>query len=79
MKKKYLVFPKGYDPLVATSVCEPWDVQNGVTWTPEDTLKMQELAKQAKVYEVENESELPIGLWHQETTEEDMSKWYPEI
>lgn len=47
-KKRYMIFPKGYDPMVADGPPEKF-YENMVCsqpWTPEDTERMKEMEKQ---------------------------------
>ena len=42
---KYLVYPKGYDPMVASGPPSEWHIKKNIGWTVEDTKKQLELEK----------------------------------
>ena len=42
---KYLVYPKGYDPMVASGPPSEWHTRKNIGWTTEDTKQQQELEK----------------------------------
>jgi hypothetical protein len=62
--KKYKIFPKGYDPMVASGPVTPDIIAMGISWTPEDTERAKELEKQATI------SDTPVtSLWYEELKE----------
>ena len=65
---KVLIFPEGYDPMVASGPPNK-DVETmGITWTKEDTQKCRLLEAQTEIVEVlVNEQGKPITL---------VNRWY---
>ncbi len=44
---KYLIYPKGYDPVVASGPVTQDYLRMGIVWSPEETEKMQALEAKA--------------------------------
>ena len=62
---KYLIFPKGYNPMMASGPPDSDTLLMGISWTEEDTQKAKELKKQAIV------SDSPVeGQWYTEVDDE---------
>lgn len=59
---KYKVFPKDYDPMIASGPCSKDLEKMGISWTPADTKKMKKLEKQAKIQDHKPEN----GICYQE-------------
>ena len=59
------VMPKGYSPLAADAVCTDWHRNLGVSWTPEDSKRSQEMYDNAPVLTVDDDWKPPIGQWHE--------------
>ncbi|MFA5132542.1 MAG: hypothetical protein WC444_04470 [Candidatus Paceibacterota bacterium] len=49
--KRYLVYPEGYSPEIASGPPTPFLLEIGCNWTPEDTEKMKELEKGAEIHD----------------------------
>jgi hypothetical protein len=46
---KYKVYPKNYDPMIASGPPAQDFIDMKIIWTPADTRKMKRLEKQAKI------------------------------
>lgn len=59
--KRYMLFPEGYDPMVADGPPEQFYKNMICTnpWTPEDTEKMKLLQEQ-----ITFSDSVPVGRWH---------------
>lgn len=62
----YKIYPKNYDPMIAAGPPGNDTLKMGITWTPDDTIKMLELEKLA--YTIDYEP--PKGFWHQKIQDE---------
>ena len=59
---RYRVFPKGYDPMVASGPPTP-DIRDlGITWTEEDTRKALALENQTTTID----HKPSVGVWYEE-------------
>ena len=58
---KYRVFPKGYDPAVASGPPDEDFIRAGIMWTEQDTKAAQALEKQATI-----QDRRPRYLWSEE-------------
>ena len=61
--KRYLLFPPGYDPMVAAAP------NPDLGWSMEDTQRHRELEKQAVIITCLDDEKLPKGRWTMEITE----------
>jgi hypothetical protein len=59
---KYLVYPKGYDPIIASQECNRFYRSIGCAWTADETKRMKEMETQIKVQDEKPE----FGLWYEE-------------
>jgi hypothetical protein len=59
--KKFLVYPKGYDPAVASGPPGPFCISEGIVWTQKDTEYCRRLEKQAIVIDYK-----PTNQWYKE-------------
>ena len=68
---KYLIFPKGYDPMVASGPPTADILKLGITWTEEQTKAALILEGQAVV------SDCKPGLWicYEEISDEEAAKY----
>ena len=61
--RKFKVYPNGFDPTIAAGPPSDFHRTIGCNWTQEDTLRMLELEKNAKVQLL---AQAPQGVWFTE-------------
>lgn len=65
---KYIVFPEGYDPIVAAGPPDSFCIKNNILWSEEDTKKQKELEKLAVICDEKPQ----YGRCYQEIEQEDL-------
>lgn len=60
---KYLLYPVGFDPMVAAGPPTKGLIRMGIIWTEEETLLAQEMEKRAEIVEVGSKNQLPRNRW----------------
>lgn len=66
MSQKFMVFPLGYDPIVASGLPTKDYLDMEINWSEQDVVKAKKLQAMATIIEVESKDELPKGYWTQE-------------
>ena len=67
---KYLVYPKGYDPMVASGPPSEWHIKKNIGWTVEDTKKQLELEKLVII----QDKKPPPEIWYIELDDDEQNK-----
>lgn len=67
---KYLVYPKGYDPMVASGPPSEWHTRKNIGWTTEDTKQQQELEKLVII----QDKKPPPEIWYIELDDDEQNK-----
>jgi len=62
---KFKIFPKGYDPIVAAGSPSKDAIAANCNWMEADTFRCLEIERNASIVEVDDEKQLPTGLWHE--------------
>jgi len=63
---KIRLYPKGYDPMVASGACprSSFLMKADISWTAEDTIKHKELEQQIIEIDLQSEVQVPTGQWY---------------
>lgn len=71
----FIVFPIGYDPMIAGGPPDEDCVKKGITWTPEETERCR--AMEHQVEEILSERG-PVGRWSCQTTKAEFLALLPK-